>query len=282
MALTEGSRQVAVGLLDGPVPQEHHELATENMRRASGLMRPQSVTTVGAASRHGTFTAGILAGRRGGAAPAICPNCTLLICPIFADTTAQDRSPLGTTVEELASALLECIDAGARIINLSVGSTYPSTTQQLRLHAVLNHAAERGVLVVAAAGNQGTLGSSTLTRHPWVLPVAAFNLDGRPSEHTNLGHALGLRGIGGPGERITSIGIEGEPPPVSGGTSAASAFVSGTAALLWSLFPSAGAAEIKNAILHSRGTRRSSVVPPLLDAWGAYSLLTVTRSRRAS
>ncbi|MCZ0982603.1 S8 family serine peptidase [Streptomyces diastatochromogenes] len=94
----------------------------------------------------------------------------------------------------MASAILESIDAGARIINLSVGSTYPSTARQSRLGAVLDRAAERGVLVVAAAGNQGTLGTSALTRHPWTLPVAAINLDGRPSAHTNLAHALGRRG----------------------------------------------------------------------------------------
>ncbi|MEU9047913.1 MULTISPECIES: S8 family serine peptidase [unclassified Kitasatospora] len=283
MTLTEGSRQVVVALLDGPVPQGHPELATESVRRLPGLMRrPEPPGAVGAASRHGTFTAGILAARRGREAPAICPNCTLLVRPIFTDTTGEDRSRLGTTVDELASALLECINAGARIINLSVGSTYPSTIQQPRLHAALDHAAEHGVLVVAAAGNQGTLGTSALTRHPWVLPVAAFNLDGRPSAYTNLGRALGRRGIGGPGEKITSLGAEGDPPPVSGGTSAAAAFVTGAAALLWSLFPSADVAEIKNAVLHGRGAHRGSVVPPLLDAWRAYSLLTEAKSRRAS
>lgn len=282
MALTEGRPQIGVALLDGPIPQENSELATENMRRLPGPRQRESSRAVGAASRHGTFIAGILAARRGRAAPAICPNCTFLIRPVFTDTTAEDRGLLGTTVDELASAILESIDAGARIVNLSVGSTYPSTARQSRLGAVLDHAAERGVLIVAAAGNQGTLGTSALTRHPWALPVAAINLDGRPSAHTNLAHALGKRGIGGPGERITSLGTDGDPSPVSGGTSAAAAFVTGAAALLWSLFPSAGASEIKNAVLHGRGTHRSSVVPPLLDAWGAYSLLSETRSRRVS
>ena len=37
----------------------------------------------------------------------------------------------------------------------------------------MNHAAHRGVITVAAAGNQGTVGSSAITRHPWVIPVAA-------------------------------------------------------------------------------------------------------------
>ncbi|MEU2026227.1 S8 family serine peptidase [Streptomyces sp. NPDC016469] len=281
MALTEGTPQIDVALLDGPVLRENSELAIENMHRLQakpGLFEPSH----GAASRHGTFIAGILAARRGRTAPAICPNCTFLIRPVFADASAGDQHPLGTTVDELASAILESINAGARIINLSVGSTYPSTARQPRLRAVLDYAAERGVLIVAAAGNQGTLGTSVLTRHPWVLPVAAVNLDGRPSGHTNLAHALGKRGVSGPGEKIMSLGINGDLSPTSGGTSVAAAFVTGAAALLWSLFPSADAADIKNAVLGGRGTHRSSVVPPLLDAWGAYSLLLETRSRRAS
>jgi subtilisin family serine protease len=287
MDLTEGRRQIVVALLDGPVPPAHPGLATENLRelprwRPEHPGRPESPEPDGAAMRHGTFTAGILAARRGGTAPAICPGCTLLVRPVFTDTGAGDRGTLSTTVGELASAVLESVDAGARIINLSVGYAHPATVRQPRLRSVLDYAAGHGVLVVAAAGNQGTLGTSALTRHPWVLPVAAFNLNGRPSAHTNLAHAVGRRGIGAPGEKITGLGTGGEPPPVSGGTSAAAAIVTGTAALLWSLVPSADATDIKNALLNGPRGQRSSVVPPLLDAWGSCLSLSETRWRRAS
>ncbi|MCZ0982602.1 hypothetical protein O1L60_36970 [Streptomyces diastatochromogenes] len=89
MALTEGRPQIGVALLDGPVAQENTELATENMRGLPGLRRYESSRAVGAASRHGTFIAGILAARRGRAAPAICPNCTFLIRPVFTDATGR-------------------------------------------------------------------------------------------------------------------------------------------------------------------------------------------------
>jgi len=68
------------------------------------------------------------------------------------------------TPEALATAIVECIDAGARVINLSLALAQPSVKGEDALEQALNHAARRGAIVVAAAGNQGTLGSSAITR----------------------------------------------------------------------------------------------------------------------
>jgi subtilisin family serine protease len=61
-----------------------------------------------------------------------------------------------------------------------------------------------------------------------------------------------------------------------GGTSAAAPFVTGTIALLWSAFPGASAAAVKLAVTQPRGTRRVSVVPPLLNAWESFEHLAAT------
>ena len=123
--------------------------------------------------------------------------------------------------------------------------------------------------MVAAAGNQGTLGSSAITRHPWVIPVVACDLRGRPMNDSNLGGSIGRRGLRAPGDGITSLGAEGQPLTL-GGTSVAAPFVTGATALLWSEFPSATAAQIKLAVTQASTPRRASVVPPLLDAAAAY------------
>jgi subtilisin family serine protease len=128
------------------------------------------------------------------------------------------------------------------------------------------------VLVIAAAGNQGTLGSSALTRHPGVLPVAAYNARAQPMRHSNVGASVGKRGLGAPGEAITSLGSDGSPLTLAG-TSFAAPFVTGAIALLWSLFPDATAAEIRHALRAGASPWRRSVVPPLLDTWGAYRFL---------
>ena len=180
---------------------------------------------------------------------------------------------------ELATAIIACINAGARVINLSLGLVHPSTQGEQALDEALNHAVRRGVIVVAAAGNQGTLGSSAITRYPWVIPVVACTLTGRPTNESNLGSSIGRRGVRAPGEGITSLGAEGHSLTL-GGTSVAVPFVTGTIALLWSEFPSATAAHIKLAMTHVSTSHRASVVPALLDAEAAYQILLTANSRR--
>ena len=95
---------------------------------------------------------------------------------------------------------------------------------------------------------------------------------------SNLGSSIGRRGLGAPGDAITSLGAEG-PPLTLGGTSAATPFVTGAIALLWSAFPAATAAEVRYAVTHASAPRRTTVVPPLLDAWGAYHMMKTSVRR---
>jgi subtilisin family serine protease len=177
-----------------------------------------------------------------------------------------------STAEELAGAISECIDAGARLLNLSVALSHPSGRGERWLEEALHYAASRGVILTAAAGNQGVLGSSVITRHPWVIPVIACDAKSRPLSYSNLGKSIGTRGLGAPGDNITSLGRDGQPLSLSG-TSVAVPFVTGAAALLWSEFPTASGAQLKAAISQARGPRRPAVVPPLLNAWAAYEVL---------
>jgi subtilisin family serine protease len=135
----------------------------------------------------------------------------------------------------------------------------------------------RGIIVVAAAGNQKIIGSTGITRHPWVIPTAACNRKGLPSAYSNVGLSIGARGLRAPGDAVVSSGADGQSFP-SSGTSVAAPFVTGTIALLWSIFPSATAQEVKFAVTQATA-RRVSVVPPLLDAWTAYQTLSI-RYRR--
>jgi subtilisin family serine protease len=232
-----------------------------------------------AACLHGTFIAGILSAKRISVAPAICPDCTLVVRPIFPETTSGSESMPSATPQELAAAIMDCLNAGTRVINLSLALAHPSTKGEQALDEALNQCIRRGVLVVAAAGNQGTLGSSAITRHPWVIPVVACDLRRKPLNQSNLGSSISRRGLSAPGSSITSLGTEGQPLTL-GGTSVAVPFVTGAIALLWSEFPLATAAEIKLAMSQAVALRRASVVPPLLDATAAYQYLLRTNARR--
>jgi subtilisin family serine protease len=277
MELTSGRPEIVVGLIDGPVVKDHPDLASDHIREVPGNFKSACSWLDSTACQHGTFVAGILSAKRGSSAPAICPECTLLVRPIFSEATPE--SIPSAAPEALAEAIIDCINAGAHVLNVSAAIAQPSSKRERTLEEALREAANRGVIVVAAAGNQGTLGSTAITRDPWVIPVVAYESAGKPLGQSNLGGSIGRRGVGGPGERITSLGATGKPV-TSGGTSAAAPFVTGAIALLWSEFPNAAAAAMKLSITSGHFGRRTTVVPPLLDAWVAYQSLLATHEKR--
>ena len=278
MDRSSGGPEVKIGLIDGPVMTQHADLQAGHLREITASKGATCTQAHSTACMHGTFIAGILAARRESPAPAICPGCTLLIRPIFGEATAGREHMPSATPLELAAAIMECMDAGARVINLSLALAQPSTNGEQALEAALDQALRRGVLIVAAAGNQGTLGSTAITRHPWVVPVMACDLEGRPMSESNMGASIGRRGLRAPGDGVTSLGAQGQALTL-GGTSVAVPFVTGAIALLWSEFPGANAAQIKLAITQAHAPRRPSVVPPLLNAAAAHQILLAANTR---
>jgi subtilisin family serine protease len=258
--------------MDGPVSLNLPDFAGANIREVPGWLRGTCDRAATTACSHGTLVASVLAARRGSVAPAICPGCTLLLRAIFAETANGNGLMPSATPEVLAAAIVDSVNAGARVVNLSSALVQSSTKGERMLEAALNYTLSRGVITVAAAGNQGTVGSSAITRHPWVIPVAACNIRGKPLSDSNLGGSIGRRGLSAPGEGITSLGADGNAQTFSG-TSAAAPFVTGAIALLWSEFPNVTASQIKLATTQASRARRPTITPPLLDAWAAYQAM---------
>ena len=277
--ISTGKPGIMLGLVDGPVAMDHPDLAGGSIRELKATGGSPCTRVNSTACLHGTFVAGILSARRSSVAPAICPGCTLLVRPLFSETLSRDGQIPSARPAELATAIIECVEAGTRVINLSLALAQPSTKGERALEDALDHAAHSGVIVVAAAGNQGLLGSTAITRHPWVIPVVACDLRGKPTEMSNLGRSIGQRGLAAPGERITSLGAAGRPLTL-GGTSAAAPFVTGAIGLLWSEFPNASAASIRLAITRAASNHRTTVVPALLNAWRAHQYLLTTTGRK--
>ncbi|WP_234328110.1 S8 family peptidase [Streptomyces sp. NRRL S-37] len=269
MARTSGRPSVAVGLIDGRVDPHHPAFAGRPVRELRPAAGAGACHRADVCCAHGTAVAGTIAGAGG-----VCPGCTLVSRPLFTDRPA-DGGPAtclsGVRTGELAEAIVETVDAGVLVLNLSMAQPAPSGARDPALEAALDHAADRGVILVVAAGNQGRPGSSALTGHPWVIPVTAYDRAGRPMPQSNLGVSIGRRGVGAPGDRVPAPG-PGDRPFVLNGTSAAAPFVTGAVALLCSAFPEATPAAVRYAVTHGPG-RRHSVVPPLLDAWAAYTAL---------
>jgi len=275
---SRGRPEVAIGLIDGPVDLDHPDLSRNSIRELQGEAATACAGRRSAACVHGTFMAGELSARRGMAVPALCPDCVVLVRPIFSDRS--EGHVAYASARELASALIQCVDAGARIINLSLTLESSSMRDERSLQQALDHAWQRSVFVVAAAGNQRTVGSTVITRHAAVIPVVACNNRGEPLEYSNVGHSIGRRGLSAPGANITSLGPEGKLLVFSG-TSVATPFVTGALALLLSLFPAASAAQVRLAIALAHPIRRS-VYPPLMNAGRmASALAQLTRRPEA-
>jgi len=261
--LTSGSDKIAIGLIDGPILTTHSELEKNNLNEISANPPGGCSITDSIACQHGTFVAGILKAKRGSIAQAICPNCTLIIRPIFTELLSHNEIIPSTSAKVLSKAILECINAGAMLINLSLALSSPTIDNEIELNNVLDYAAKKGIIIVAAAGNQGTIGSSQITRHKWVIPVVASNFEGKPIQLSNLSNSIGQNGFCAPGENITSLGTDEKSLTLSG-TSAAAPFITGIIALLWSEFPNLTAQEIKNALNITR--KKRTLVPPLVNA----------------
>lgn len=278
MEQTEGVLGVTIGLIDGPVALDHRDIVGAPVQSIHERSMIACSQLQSAACRHGTFVVGILSARRGSAAPAICPGCQVIVRPIFAEDAGPQQTPFASP-ETLAEAIAECVDSGARIINLSVSTDWPSPNHQQDIKEALDYAARRGTIVVAAAGNQGVVGSSAITRHPATIPVVACDFVGRPLETSNLSGTAVMRGLAVPGVAVTSLDPSGLSVTRSG-TSVAAPFVTGALALLASLLPDISLEKLKFSLIQSARRRRTGIVPPMMDAAAAYrSMAPAARTR---
>src|SRR5918992_947034 len=91
MELSSGIPEIVIGLIDGPVAMNHADLASAHFIEIPGRMRGSCAQADDVACQHGTFVAGILCAKRSSVAPGICPNCTLLLRPIFAETASEGQ-----------------------------------------------------------------------------------------------------------------------------------------------------------------------------------------------
>lgn len=271
MGLTSGRPDVVVGVIDGPIALNHARLAPAHVQALSRARThpPGGGPAAGEASVHGTFVAGLLWGRRDGGSAAICPDCSFVVHEIFSTTNGSVRP--SATPTELADAVVGCVNAGAHVINVSAGVSGPSLLRQPELLDALTFAMARGTLVVVAAGNEPVVGGSALTRHPGVIPVLGCTRAGLPLGSSTLGWTVGRHGLAAPGEDVTSLHPDGGTVLMVG-SSVAVPFVTGSIALLLSLLPGVRGEEVR---FHLRGgaRRRTSIIPPLLDAWASYTAL---------
>lgn len=276
MSISNGDPSMVIGIIDGPIDLNHPAFQSSNIKTVRDSQFNACKNANSIACSHGTFVAGILSARRGLPAPAVCPGCQVILNSIFREnmdsTGEKDMIFPSVTAEELSDAIIETVDAGARIVNLSLGLSNSSLIRYDTLQQAYDYSLQKGVIIVAAAGNHGHIGDISLINHNWPIPVAACNEDGRLDHTSNFGPSIGYRGVMAPGMNIRSTYPGGQYADMNG-TSFAAPFVTGSIALLWSIFPDATPAAIIQSIVSPKSIKHRSIVPQLLNVEAAWNKL---------
>lgn len=189
---------------------------------------------------HGSHVAGIVAARfhNGVGIAGMAPKARVMALGVFAPPG------YGTFADEI-EAILYATDKGARVINLSLGSTAYSRGEQMAVEYATRH----GVVVAAAAGNDGREIYHWPSAHQAAIAVAATTAKDARASFSNMGAYVD---VAAPGVAIWSLRMGGDYRTLSG-TSMATPHVAGLAALILGRNPALTPAEVR-AIIETTAT----------------------------
>ena len=195
---------------------------------------------------HGTHIAGIISANEPGrdGLKGVCPGIHIMALRYY-NEKASGADNLRNTIKAIDYA----VDHGANIINYSGGGAEYSEPE----YRALKRAEEKGILVVAAAGNEKSNADRNLyypAAYPLsnIISVTAIDQKGKLLGSANWG--ITKVHVAAPGQSILSALPEGGYGFMSG-TSQATAFVSGIAALLLTERPELKVADIRKIIEES-------------------------------
>ena len=255
---------VKVAVIDSGVDAKHPDLkgAVVGGSDASGAGSADGQKSIGSKPEHGTLVATMLAGRghqppkstaspAPGAAAAPGPDGIVGVAPeaqiLSVSTWLGSQNPGGKTdQEQIPAAVRWAVDNGARVINISLGSTSPEWPQSW--DAAFLYAEQKDVVIVAAAGNRvgGNVQVGAPATIPGVLTVAGLNREGAASiDSSSQGISIG---VAAPAENLIG-GMPGDGYAEWAGTSGATPIVSGVAALIRSKWPEMTASQVINRIV---------------------------------
>lgn len=208
-------RNISVAVIDSAIDMDHPDLKGAVARSFDAAGGEDK-----AADFHGTAVAGIIRAR--GTLEGVSPEASLLAVRAFLVPKKGDLPE--TTTFVLLKAIDWAVRNDAKVLNLSfAGPRDPA------VHEIIKAAVQRRVVAVAAAGNGGPSASPAFpAAYPEVIAVTALDERDRLYKHANRGRYIA---VSAPGVDILAPVEDGKHSYLSG-TSFATAFVSGIAALM--------------------------------------------------
>ncbi|MEO1452032.1 MAG: S8 family serine peptidase, partial [Bacteroidota bacterium] len=262
---------IRLAIVDGPTHLDHPALRSENLKQKDIYGADHFPVP----SDHGTHVSSIIFGNHDSPVKGIAPEVSGIIIPLFNGKAASQA--------DLARAINTAIEADVHIINISAGELDNLGEPEPILATALRQCATQNILVIAAAGNDGCRCLHVPAAVPSVLTVGALDALGDPLPASNWGDAYARNGLMAPGKDINGALADGGYG-LRSGTSFATPYVSGLAALLLSLQQATGAQasphQIKSILLETAlpcpdksSTQCARFLRGVINPQGAYAAL---------
>lgn len=138
---------------------------------------------------------------------------------------SDNTAPVSRIIEAIYTAIDENVD----VINMSFGSLENSEI----LHKAIKDAYNKGILLIAAAGNRGEIDGKVEypAAYNEVMSVGAIDSNGDISESSSVGEDVDVNAPGELVKTTTNFGLD----TVSSGTSIAAPHITGMACMLWQI-----------------------------------------------
>ena len=230
---------VTIAVIGGPVDTSNPALKGANITDKSRCTIQDSPEGV----RHSTDMAIILVSPISGVAP----DATLYNYQAFTGSTTSNGScdSNGGRLNTVAALINQAVEDGAQFI--SVSQSVNESTNELKW--AITNAITRGVIIVAAAGNEALPDDITaLGRYSGVVGVSAINSDGTFASYSNWGDGVVTAAFGGP---YTTYDVNTGEPVTVHGTSISTPLVAGMLALARQKWPDATANQILQLLVHT-------------------------------
>ncbi|MEU4424067.1 S8 family serine peptidase [Actinoplanes sp. NPDC024001] len=230
---------VTVAVIDTGVDAAHEDLAGRVLPGYDAIAGTAGVSTD--ENGHGTHVAGTVAASTGNGIgiSAVAPDASILPVKVMGRNGSGYMS-------DVAEGIVWAVDHGARVINMSLGSSGQTGT----VSTAIGYARSKNVVVVAAAGNSRAAGSPV--NYPaadeGVIAVAATDSADAVASYSNAG---GYVDVAAPGSGIVSTYPTARHAPGYGrlsGTSMAAPHVAAVAALLVAQRPGITPDEVESVL----------------------------------